>query len=150
MTTVTAARASRGYLLAWLGALVGAIPAVALPLGIISSSGCTKPGGCGLGGGFIVAGVALTVGFYAAIAGPPVGVYVALRIAGREAAGLTVWFFILAAVALAAINAVVGPALEGGPLDAAWASALAAAIVALPVIGRILALRVADSLRKYR
>jgi hypothetical protein len=147
---MTAARASRGYLLTWLGAVLGALPALLLPMAVIRGSGCADGNGCGLAGGFFVAGIAVTVGFYATLFGIPTGTYAALRLAGREAAGLTTWLFLLVCGCLVAVHSALVRVLGDSPLMSWWQVLLSAATLTSPVIARHLALRAADSLRKYR
>jgi hypothetical protein len=151
MRTMTRTRGSRGYLLAWLGGVVGLIPAVMLPFGIAQSAGCGPNSVvCGFFGGFIVAGVVVVVAIVAGIVGPVLGAYLALRIAGREGAGLTAWIMVLCVIGLYFVGARVGPYLEGDPLDDAWAFTLVVATVTMPLSARYLALRAANSLRRYR
>jgi hypothetical protein len=153
MRTMTAANASRGYLLAWLGGVAGMVAAIVLTIAAAQlTSGMCGPSAvvCGIFGGFIVAGFLVVWAVVAGIVAPIAGIYLVLRIAGREVAGLTAWFVVLGTFALIFVNRSVGPFLEGDQLDGAWTFMLIVAIVTLPLSARHLALRTADSLRKYR
>ena len=150
MRTMTRARVSRGYLLTWLGAVLGMLPAIVVPVAVIRGSGCADGRDCGIGGGFFVAGVAATVAFYATLIGIPMGTYVALRLAGREAAGLTTWLFLLVCFGLVAVHSAFVRVLGDGPLMSWWQVLLTTTALTSPVIARHLALKAADALRKYR
>jgi hypothetical protein len=148
--TTTAAHASRGYLLSWLGALVGTLPAVLFPLAVVRGA-CGGPNSCGFGEGILVIGVIWVGMIVATVVGLPFGVYVALRMTRRAFAGLTAWMFVLVLGGLLVLQAAFGRFFDGTPVSSTpWVLLMTVGILSSPVIARHFALCAADSLRKYR
>lgn len=136
--------ASRGYLLAWLGALAGSLLSMAVWV-----PGSARPDLTDCRPALLCSLIRVVTAGTAVLAGPSLGLYVTLRWARREVAGLTAWLLVVVCVLLVPVNLVIGPRLEGNWGDDGWTTVLVLAVLTSPLIARRIALGLAEWLRKY-
>jgi hypothetical protein len=149
---ITRRNASEGYLLAWVGALVGLLVGGAIPVLLLSRFdivGCPGSFDCGFWEGLGKAVIGVAAIFGGAI-GAPVGTYAGLRLAGRAFAGLTGWMFVSLYGVLVVANRLVGSVFVATDLGFSWVLALLLLVFTAPLISRRLALLVAGVLREFR